>query len=463
MRIPLRTAAVVAALMGAAARAHAQVPTTAAVDSLRRIVLGLDARLDSLDAGHCPAPVAATPPRSTGSASLDSLATSVFRLATRLDAAISQRCAGAGRAPQLAATDTTDPLAAIRAAADSAAAAAGAPSSPDSTGPPPIAPASGQRSQSILNPEISATGDVQFATETGVAGPVMDLTEVEVALQAALDPYSATKIFLSWSPEEIGVEEAYIYWSGLPGKFRGDLGKYRMAVGDLNRWHRHALPETNYPLVYQAFLGEDGLSGVGVSLYNILPVSIAKGTSEVYLQAAAIESEPLNDLSYQPALLGRLQNFWQLSRSTYMQLGFTGIAAQNGDSNLTSNLLGADFRLTIRPPDSGTRKDITVRAEGYRLQRIGEEPTTTRYGMFADLAWRLDRRWIVGGRYDHVEAPFGPDATTWRGTLVATWWQSEFVALRLQAFRNHTEATGSLDNLTLQVVWAMGPHKHETY
>ena len=48
-------------------------------------------------------------------------------------------------------------------------------------------------------------------------------------------------------------------------------------------------------------------------------------------------------------------------------------------------------------------------------------------------------------------------------TGVVTWWQSEFVYLRLQAFRNDLESTGPVDNLTLQVVWALGPHKHETY
>jgi hypothetical protein len=83
--------------------------------------------------------------------------------------------------------------------------------------------------------------------------------------------------------------------------------------------------------------------------------------------------------------------------------------------------------------------------------------------MYSDLSWRLSKRWVVGGRYDYVEAPVGPDDATWRATAVATWWQSEFVYLRLQAFRNHLDSTGSLDNLTLQVVWAMGPHKHEIY
>ena len=106
-----------------------------------------------------------------------------------------------------------------------------------------------------------------------------------------------------------------------------------------------------------------------------------------------------------------------------MQLGFTGVAAQNGDSNLTSNLLGVDFRFTIRPPEAGTRKDLTLRTEGYRLQRLSDAPTTTRYGMYSDLTWRFSQRWVVGGRYDYVEAPFGPEDNLWRadrgGHLVA--------------------------------------------
>lgn len=464
MRSLLRTAVVITALMGAAAsRASAQVPSGATVDSLHRTVLMLTARLDSLEAGQCPtgpAP-AFVLPKPTGNASVDSLAAAVARLSTRVNAAVASRCAGA--APAVPAADTAqDALAAIRAAADSTAVAAGAPAAADTT-KTPTQFVSRQRNQSSMNPEISATGDVQFAAQSDIEGLDLQLAEVEVALQATLDPYSFTKIFLTWGQDEIGVEEAYIYWTGLPAHSRADIGKFRMPVGDLNRWHRHALPETNYPLVYQEYLSPDGLSGVGASLYTALPISIAKGTSEVFLQGAAIESEALADLGHQPAVLARLQNFWQLSRSTYMQIGFTGIKAQNSDSNLSSNLLGADFRLTIRPPDAGTRKELTFRTEGYRIQRIGDAPTTTRYGMYSDLFWRLSQRWVVGGRYDYVESPFGPVDPNWRATGVLTWWQSEFVYLRLQAFRDHLDSIGSIDNLTLQVVWALGPHKHETY
>lgn len=465
MRSSIRTAVVTATLLGViAAGAHAQGVTTTTVDSLQRTVAALTSRLDSLESGRCPAAPLPSPAKRqpTGNPAVDSLALTVDSLTARVNAAVSARCAPAA-APAQVPDAAVDPLAAIRAAADSAAMAAGAPAASDTVSTAPTVFVSRQRNQSSMNPEISATGDVQFAAQSDIEGLDLQLAEVEVALQATLDPYSFTKIFLTWGADEIGVEEAYIYWTGLPAHTRADIGKYRLAVGDLNRWHRHALPETNYPLVYQAFLSPDGLSGVGASLYTPLPVSLAKGTSELFLQAASIESESLNDLGHQPALLGRLQNFWQLSRSTYMQLGFTGLAAQNGDSGLKSNLFGADLRFTYRPPDAGTRKEITWRTEGYRLQRIGDAPTTTRYGIYSDLIWRLSKRWVVGGRYDYVEAPFGPEDTNWRATAVVTWWQSEFVYLRMQAFRDHLDSTGSLDNLTMQVVWALGPHKHETY
>jgi len=464
MRSFFRAAVLITALAAlAAGQAGAQGVSTSTVDSLQQAVRTLTARLDSLQAGACPAttPVR-TPTTPTGNRSVDSLAATVADLAARVNAAVAARCVPSAQAPAPAAQDTTDPLAAIRAAADSAAAAAGG--QVTDTAPPEATQfVSRQRNQSVMNPEISATGDVQFATATDLEGLDLQLAEVEVSLQAALDPYSATKIFLTWGAEEIGIEEAYIYWAGLPGHIRADAGKFRMAVGELNKWHAHALPETNYPLVYQAFLNPDGLAGVGASLYSVIPVSIAKGTTELYLQGAAVESDPLNDGSNLPVVLARLENFWQLSRSSYLEVGGTGIAAQNPDAGLSSNLIGADVRFTIRPPDAGTRKDFTWRTEGYRLQRISDDPTTTRYGLFSDITWRTSRRWVFGGRYDYVQAPVGPDDTNWRVTGVITWWQSEFVFLRLQAFRDHLDSVGTNDNLTLQIVWAMGPHKHETY
>ena len=108
-------------------------------------------------------------------------------------------------------------------------------------------------------------------------------------------------------------------------------------------------------------------------------------------------------------------------------------------------------------------KDITFRAEGYRLHATDVGVTTDRYGAFLDLVARTSRRWIFGVRYDYAEAPRGLEDTEWRVTPTITWWQSEFVYLRLEGQHRDSDLEGARNLLTLQAVWAMGPHKHETY
>ena len=453
-------------LMALPMQVGAQEPDAHPGDSLRDAVGRLTARLDSLESGHCPSgPRIEVPPVRAGGDS--ALTAAVQQLAERLDRSIAARCRPGAAAAAPPSDSAEAELAALRAAA--AAAAGGEPApvgEPDSAGgsPPEPAAAPGPRSANILNPEISATGDFRLiARGEGPQRDNAELREVEVSFQSALDPYSKTKIFLTFENEEIGIEEGYIYYSGLPGRIRVDAGKFRQPLGDLNRWHLHALPETEYPLVYQRFLGEEGLSGIGVSAYTALPVSLAGGTHELYLQGTLSESDPLYAGGRQPTLLGRLQNFWQLTRSSYAQVGFTATGGNNSDADLRSRLLGVDVRFTYRPPEAGTRREVTFRAEGDRLHADELGVSTNRYGTFLDLTARLSRRWIVGARYDWAEAPRGPDDTEWRITPTITWWQSEFVYLRLQGEHRSSDLTGTTNLLTLQAVWAMGPHKHETY
>src|SRR5207237_10561849 len=126
-----------------------------------------------------------------------------------------------------------------------------------------------ERNQAQLNPEIGVTGDVRtYATARGIQRENFDPREFEIGFQSALDPYSHTKIFVSLEGGHVGVEEGYAYWTGLPGHIRIDLGKYRQQFGELNRWHLHAVPETEYPLAITKFLGDDGLSGTGLPLYR---------------------------------------------------------------------------------------------------------------------------------------------------------------------------------------------------
>jgi hypothetical protein len=451
--------------------AWGQNPQQAQADSLHQAVTQLTARLDSLEAGRCPAgPAVVLPARRPGDPpAVDSLAAAMEQLSARLEQTIAARCQAGAAAPEAQPADTSDDLAALRAAA---AVAAGAPeraeadtlpgaARPESTA---VAATGGPRGANLLNPEISATGDVRlFAQDEGPEHVNAEAHEFEFSFQSDLDPYSKTKIFVTFEDEEIGVEEGYVYYAGLPGRIRADLGKFRQPLGDLNRWHLHALPETEYPLVYQRFLGEDGLSGIGLSLYTALPISVAGGTHELWLQGTTGASEPLYGDGHPFTPLLRLQNFWQLSRSTYTQVGFTGTGGNTDDADLRSRLLGLDFRLTYRPPESGTRREVTFRAEGYRLHATDLGVSTDRYGTFLDLTARTSRRWIFGLRYDYAEAPRGLEDTEWRLTPTITWWQSEFVYLRLEGQHRDSDLEGTRNLLTFQAVWAMGPHKHETY
>jgi hypothetical protein len=446
--------------LGSASQAWGQNP--ARLDSLSRDLTALSARIDSLEAGLCPSERPLAVPRPTGDRRTDSLAATVQRLDRRLAALQKTRCAAGAAVP--AAADTTDDLAAIRRAAAVAAGQGPSPSGADTTRAQPAAQqAGGPRGANLMNPEISATGDIRLIARDGEQDNSAVAREFEFAFQSALDPYSNTKIFMTFEQEAVGIEEGYIYWTGLPGQIRLDVGKFRQQLGDLNRWHLHALPETEYPLVYQRFFAEEGLVGIGASLYTALPFSLAGATHEVWLQGTTAESGPMLASGHQPVLLGRLQNFWQLNRSTYAQVGITGLGGNNDSAGLSSRVAGLDFRLTYRPPQAGTRKDITFRAEGYRMHATELGTTTNRYGTFLDLQARTSQRWAFGGRYDWVEAPRGVANTEWRITPNITWTESEFVFLRLEGEHRHTDLEGSRNMVSFQVVWAMGPHKHETY
>src|SRR5206468_1339787 len=241
-----------------------------------------------------------------------------------------------------------------------------------------------ERSQPQLNPEISATGDVRaYGYSPGVQRDNFDAREFEVGFQSPLDPYSSTKIFVSFENGNVSIEEGYAYWTGLPGRIRFDIGKFRQQFGELNRWHLHALPETEYPLALRAYLGEDGLAGTGISLYR----------------------------------------------------AFGGLGVHELTAQLTRSA-----------------------SDGELFAGGG----TTRLGWYAGTTYKLGRRWIAGARYDYVEDPLSGIIT--RQVIPSlTLWQSEWVELRAQYTWAKNAGLNASNQFALQAVWAIGPHKHETY
>ncbi len=386
---------------------------------------------------------------------VDSLATEVRALKARVD---SMRAA-LGRAPSgaVAAADTS--LAALRAAAAAAAGTDTASIRADTARP--VQFVGRERNQAQLNPEISVTGDVRaYGRSPGVQYDNFDAREFELGFQSALDPYSNTKIFVSLESGAVSVEEGYAYWTGLPGHIRFDIGKFRQQFGELNRWHLHALPETEYPLALRRYLGDDGLAGTGVALYRAFG---GLGTHELTAQVTRSASDvELFGGSGRPTYLLHLLNFWQLTPSTYLQLGGTGLYGTNPDSSLRTKVGGLDFRLTWRPPERALYRNLTLRGELYALRREIAGTGATHLGWYVDATDRLDERWILGVHYDYVELPDAPRIT--RQIIPSlTLWESEWVELRAQYTWTQTTGVTGQHLFALQAVWAIGPHKHETY
>jgi hypothetical protein len=287
-----------------------------------------------------------------------------------------------------------------------------------------------------------------------------DAREFEVGFQSALDPYSNTKIFVSLENGAVSVEEGYAYWTGLPGHIRFDIGKFRQQFGELNRWHLHALPETEYPLALRRYLGDDSLAGTGISLYRAFG---GLGTHELTAQVTRSASDvELFGGSGRPTYLVHLLNFWQLTPATYLQLGGTGLYGSNPDSSLRTKVGGLEFRLTWRPPAQALYRNLTLRGEFYALRREIAGADQTHVGWYLDGTYRLDQRWILGGHYDYVEQPDTPLVT--RQIISSlTLWESEWVELRGQYTWAKTAGLTAQQQFALQAVWAIGPHKHETY
>lgn len=400
----------------------------------------------------------------------DSLEARIRQLEARLDSLLSEMARGrADSAAQAAAAE----LEALRAAARAAAGE----QEQDTTG------ASRTRNLSILNPEISVTGDIlgQYIAPPGESGYATAVPrEFEFAFQAALDPYTRTKIFVSHEnefeiaglPEEeegegedhahplVEIEEGYIYWVGLPG-FGLKAGKFRQQIGLYNRWHTHALFEVDRPLPAVAFLGHDGLIQTGLSV--VLPtLSLGASTQTFTLELARGSNDALFEGGKRISFLGNFTSFWDLSPASYLQLGATAVYGENTDAALKSQLLQLDISYRWRPPGRGLYRDFSLKGEWYFAKKNYGEEKPTGDGGYVQANYRLNRRWVLGARADYL-AYYGDEPEILQLVPTVTWWQSEWVRLRLQY--NYVKPNGSTAGHTViaQVVWAVGPHKHESY
>ncbi len=372
-------------------------------------------------------------------------------------AALEARLAQLDAAPAAAPSAAGD-LETLRAAAR---AAAGEPAAP-TTADPPAGGESRHRRLNVLNPEISVTGNV-LATASDRGRESLEVQEFELDLQAALDPYSRTRLTLAMHGEEVEIEEGYIVYPSLPGGLELTFGKFRQQFGVLNRQHLHALPQTEFPEVLHAVFGHEGLAQTGVSLRWLLPRPWASA-NEITLQLTDGSSDAFGGEDFERlAALVHLKNYWEAGPATWFEWGLSGAAGETpvgGDSRIW----GTDLTYHWQPPARAKYRELTWRTEVLLSQRDGlDGQRRDAWGGYSYLEGLVARNLYLGLRYDDVADPLEPDLRRRGFVPYLSWWQSEFVRLRAEYQRLETQAGDDENRFLLQLTWAAGPHKHETY
>ena len=359
-------------------------------------------------------------------------------------------------------------------------AAAGQPVKTSPAGPvAPVVPPPQQnpiaRAFQSLNPDVSAIvdGDVGYfsAAPYSLAGDDPELRgphsehpagfavqEVEVALQAVVDPYLRGDVFLT-IPNLSGleVEEAMLTTTGLPGGLQVKAGTFRSAFGRQNGQHLHLQDFTRRPLINEAFLGGDGLRAPGLQLSWLVPVPF-------FLQwsAEAFSVGPPDDATHLTSFGGgkrtdltyttELKFFAPATEALSIYGGLnaaTGLSASNTTGFIVAVphtrtvLEGADLYVKYKPPNvSGSYFSLAWTTE-YFLRELPELGQTDG-GLYTQLVLQLARRLFVGVREDLLGVPSTAlQPRVQRTSLSVTFALSEFARLRLYGERETQPASGT--------------------
>jgi hypothetical protein len=332
-------------------------------------------------------------------------------------------------------------------------------------------------SSKVFNPDIAVIGDFLGAAgknDTPFATPSLELHEAELSLQAIVDPYARADFFLTFSPDEVGVEEGFVTFTSLPASLLLRAGKMRAAFGKVNAMHNHIIPWTDRPLVTQNLVGgEEGIDDAGLSLSRLFANSFVflEATAEVYRGESELFRAPRRgDRTY----VGRLRAYRDLSDATNVDLGASfasghnevaGLRAEAGfdPGSFTTRLAGIDATLRVRPLRRGLYRRFLARTELVWSRRRQENGDARAMGGYLSAEYQLGRRWFAGLRGDRSERADDPSLADKGGSLVLTYWPSEFSQIRGQ-YRHVDYGEGEKANEVLfQLQFSIGAHGAHTF
>jgi len=355
-----------------------------------------------------------------------------------------------------------------------------------------------------LNPEISVAGDVigryQHQKDNRRRSD-FDFRVMDIHIESYLDPYSKFKAAIPVTEDWAKLGEAYMTRFGVMEGVNLTFGKFRQQFGVVNRWHKHALDQVDFPLALREVFGDGGLNQTGVSADATLP-SLWGASQELTLQITEGDNDRLfgGNTHGTPSVLVHYKNFRDLSKDTYFEVGATGLFGWNDDwlvrapgggfdhvyDTQSTRVYGLDCTLRWEPTERMRYRNVEWRSELYLLDRDllatdgSGEDSLTAWGAYSYVQSKVSRKLDLGVRVDYFQPdsksyavagtdvrPLAYDASSpyrWQAGPYLTYHQSPFVKYRLEY--NHVDGHGMEapeDIGMLQIIFVAGPHKHDRY
>ncbi len=334
------------------------------------------------------------------------------------------------------------------------------------------------RSSLASMPDISLIGNI-----VGYFGSDQDnrvyMDEVELALGGYIYPDARADVVIALDRHDdhydVELEEAYISFFNLPGGFGLQAGRKLIDFGKINPVHGHHYPFVDEPLVSEAYLGDHGFAGNGVSINYLFPLPFFLQGSAGYWHVGGHDCDGHHDgLEFSnDAFNARLWSSFPVADSGELEIGTSYLRAKGGHHYETSsedidkiNLYGLD--LTYRHTWTGLQM-LTFRNELYYFHRerfrpeylpdiTGRDLKYDRKGLYSLLHYRLNQYWDGGVRYDWLE--------NFRGSSDDV--EQAFSAFLTRSLTESTKIRGQASYHTedddwrfyLQAIFGIGPHSH---
>jgi hypothetical protein len=320
----------------------------------------------------------------------------------------------------------------------------------------------------VFNPDIAVIGNVTGAAGRNVAAPspALELREAEASFQAIVDPYARADFFVSFGEHGVDVEEGFITFPAVPGGLLVRAGKMRAAFGRVNTFHAHVLPWVDRPLVQENLLGgEDGISDAGLSVARLIPNPwfFLEATGQVFRgDGGVFRSSTRGDLSY----VGHLRGYQDISESTNIDVG-ASYARGHNDAGLVggvdvgrfvTDLFGVDATVRWRPLRRAIYHSFIGRTELMWSRRDAVDAPPRAFGFYVSGDYQLARRWFAGARVDRASRGDAASVRDRGGSLILTYWPSEFSQLRGQYRRTDYGIGDPADEFLFQFLFSIGAH-----